>query len=101
MTDGNTQIRSRWPAFVVILIFTSVHLGLTGVTIVLTFFSLGNPKLSAVVKFLTVVFLLPIELAPRGCRFESLVLPNSILYGVVWWFSWRMLRLMFARKAAE
>ena len=47
------------------------------------------------------VFLFPIQTAKYMGYFVGIgtMLPNSLLYGVIWWFSWRMYKVMLRTES--
>jgi hypothetical protein len=103
MPTGNRERDRRIPDWAGVTLFTLLHLCLFPVWI---FFMILSQTVTVAMYW---VFYLPLavgdelQLLPKNLgRLEVLlILLNSLLYGFVWWFTWRMARVLFCRQPAE
>lgn len=95
MPDAKRDTWSDWP---LILLFAFIHLLLTGALFIFAFCAISSQALWDVFKVMCWVLLFPIMVAGM-CGLDTSAagwfVLNSMLYGVIWWFSWRMYKLMF------
>lgn len=107
MPGGSTKSRSPWHwvnAVSGTASFAILHLAIIIGLTVLALGTEGSGTLGQAAMALLEMLLFPLVVAKKfGPSVEPILLclPNSLLYGFVWWFTWRMFQLLFASKPAE
>ncbi len=95
MPDVKRDTWSDWP---LIPLFSLIHLLLTGALGLFAFCALGSATLWDVFVVLNWVLLFPMMVAGVCGLHTSAAgwwVLNSLLYGVIWWFTWRMYKVLF------
>lgn len=100
MPDAKAKPSSGWSDWSMIPLFSVLHLALAIVLAILSFVTLSSPTWGPVTDAMHRTLIFPIIITKAwGIDVDPLwCYPNSLLYGLTWWFMWRMYRLTFRRQ---